>query len=127
GGRWLQAPLPLDGGRLCVVPDAGTVAVLEPASGKEIARAATGRLSTLNGMAPLVAGDAEKLLVLSPRNYGSVLCCFDPLTGKARWPEERLVGREPVAPGSLTLDRDAAHRGSGSGRSARAPTRGPRP
>jgi outer membrane protein assembly factor BamB len=121
GGRpWPRAPLPLDDRRLCVVPDAGTVAVLEPASGKELARAATGRLSTLGGTPPLVAGDAETLLVLSPRNYGSVLCCFDPLTGKARWAEERLVGREPVAPGSLTVDRDAAYLVCGSVLSAHA-------
>jgi outer membrane protein assembly factor BamB len=120
GGRWLQAPLPLDGGRLCVVPDAGTVAVLEPASGKEVARAATGRHSTLNGKAPLVAGDAETLLVVSPRNYGSVLCCLDPLTGKPRWPGERLVGREPVAPGSLTVDRQAAYLVCGAVLSAHA-------
>jgi outer membrane protein assembly factor BamB len=110
GGRpWPRAPLPLDGRRLCIVSDPGAVAVLEPASGKQIARVATGRLSTLSGASPLVAGDAATLLVLSPRNYGSVLCCFDPGTGKARWAEERLVGREPVAPGSLTLDRNAAY------------------
>jgi outer membrane protein assembly factor BamB len=120
GGRWLQVPVPLGGGRLCVVPDVGTVAVLEPASGKEVARAETGRHSTLNGKAPLVAGDAETLLVVSPRNYGSVLCCLDPLTGKARWPEERLVGREPVAPGSLTVDRQAAYLVCGSVLSAHA-------
>jgi outer membrane protein assembly factor BamB len=124
GGEWRRAPLPLDAHRLCLVPDARTVVVFEPAAGKEVARAAAGPRSTLSGAAPLVAGNAEALLVHSSRNYGSVLQCLDPLTGKARWPEERLVGREPVAPGSLSLDRGAAYLASGSTLSAHALTDG---
>jgi hypothetical protein len=54
------------------------------------------------------------------RNFGPTLQRLDPLTGKALWPDERLLGTETVPAGGVAFDREAVYCASGGVLSAHA-------
>lgn len=104
---WPRQPLLIEPGCVALTADGRTVVLLDPESGKELARLFAGQETSLTGRAPLLAGGPDGLVVLSDRNHGSTLQCFDPRTGAARWKSDRLVSRESGE--CLTVDGGAAY------------------
>jgi outer membrane protein assembly factor BamB len=117
---WVRPPLFLDTDRVCLVTDPRTVVLLDARAGKELARPPLVALTALSGRPLLLAGQGDVLLRLVDRNIGPTLQRLDPATCTPRWPEERLLGREPVAAGGVAFDRAAVYCTSGDVLSAHA-------
>jgi outer membrane protein assembly factor BamB len=117
---WPGPPLALDRQHFCLVPDGFGVVLLDAAAGKELARPALVASTTLSGTPPLAVGAGDVLLVIADRNFGPTLQRFDPLTGQALWPEERVLGTETVAADGVAFDREAVYGASGDVLSALA-------
>jgi outer membrane protein assembly factor BamB/tetratricopeptide (TPR) repeat protein len=117
---WPRPPLALDGRHFCLVTDPATVVLLDAAAGKELARPPLVAPTTLSGRPPLAVGAGGVLLLVVDRNFGPTLQRFDPLTGQALWPSERLLGTDTVADGAVTFDREAVFAVSGDTLSAHA-------
>jgi outer membrane protein assembly factor BamB len=117
---WPRPPLALDRHRFCLLPDGFGIVLLDAAAGKELARPPLVASTTLSGMAPLAVGAGDVLLVVADRNFGPTLQRFDAHTGQALWPEERVLGTEPVAADGAVFDREAVYCASGDVLSALA-------
>jgi outer membrane protein assembly factor BamB len=103
---WPRAPLALDDGRVCLVPNTRQVVVFDPATGHEIwtYQAEPSRWPSLSGEAPQVLGDPSTLLVLTARNHGYELQPVDARTGQPRWPASRLISPSGVDLASAAFD-----------------------
>jgi outer membrane protein assembly factor BamB len=117
---WPQPPLPLDGGRVACVPDAGRVAVLDVPARRTVCSYRLPRPLSLTGEPPQVHGGRDVLLVVIPRNYAYTLQRIDPETGRSLWPEEVLLGPHPVGAASLVADRERVWYAAGEVLTARA-------
>jgi outer membrane protein assembly factor BamB len=117
---WPRAPVFLDPERVGLVTDPRTVVLLDVAGGKELARPPLTAPTTLSGRPPFLVGGPGALLLVVDRNFGPTLRRLDPNTGKALWPEERLLGADPVAEDGVALDGEAVYGASGDALSAHA-------
>jgi outer membrane protein assembly factor BamB len=93
---WTRPPVAVGCNRVCLVLDPNLLVMIDSASGKELWRHAIDRPASLDGRAPQLLGEVENLFVLTFRNYGSFLECFDARTGHPGWPEARFLGSESV-------------------------------
>jgi outer membrane protein assembly factor BamB/tetratricopeptide (TPR) repeat protein len=102
-GPWAQDPLPLDDQRLCLVEN-GRVILLHAPSGKEFWTYAPSWTTSWSGEPLQLLAKDNVLLAVIPRNYGCELERLDPGTGKALWDQPRLLGRDPVAARTISID-----------------------
>jgi outer membrane protein assembly factor BamB/tetratricopeptide (TPR) repeat protein len=102
-------PRALDARRFGLVTDPRRVLAFDAEDGKEVWAHEVGGATTLSGEAPQLAGGKGVLLLLVARNYGRALQRLDPLTGKACWPEERLLGTDDLAAADLACDPTAVY------------------
>jgi outer membrane protein assembly factor BamB/tetratricopeptide (TPR) repeat protein len=104
---WPQPPQVLDPGRVSLVTDARHVLLFNPSAARPLWVYEVEHAASLTGEAPEVLGDGNVLLLLIRRNYGVEIDCLDARTGRSRW--EALVGREPFAARSATVDEHAVY------------------
>ncbi len=112
---WPRTPRALDERRVCLVPDARQVMLLDLVTGEEIWTYALDpqRTPSLSGEAPQVLCDKNLLLVLVAFNYGYELESLDLRTGKPLWPSRPLVSRSFVDFEASALDETAVYFVSG--------------
>jgi outer membrane protein assembly factor BamB len=101
---WSRPPLTLDGQRIGVVRDAQHITLFDAAAGQELWTHLINGTTTLSGEPPIVSGEGRSFILVIARNYGYALQRLDAETGKACWPEERLLGPEPIAAESIACD-----------------------
>ena len=70
---WTSSAVPLDDRRVAEITDAQHVVLLDTLSGKELWTHDLDAPVSLTGEPPQLLGDANSLLLLSPRSYGSLL------------------------------------------------------
>jgi outer membrane protein assembly factor BamB len=117
---WPAEPVASAERSLCLVAGDGSVALVDPTTGKELARPPLTAPTTLSGRPPQAVAGRDVLLLLTDRNFGLTLQRLDPLTGKPLWTDERLLGPGPVAAAGVTFDRDAVYCPGGGALQARA-------
>jgi hypothetical protein len=107
---WLQAPIALSNGRVCLAPDSGQTILFDPATTQNLWTYSTSRVrgsTTLTGEMPRLFGGDGTLVVLLPRNVGFHLERLDPQTGEALWPLGLRVVREALEPEQMSFGKNA--------------------
>jgi outer membrane protein assembly factor BamB len=89
---WSQTPVAVQERRVCLVPNAHRVVMLDPASGYEVWTYALDRHASLSGEPPQVLANSQTVVVRVARNYGYELQCLDAVSGARRWPAPVYVG-----------------------------------
>jgi outer membrane protein assembly factor BamB len=88
---WPRAPLILDKGQMCLVPNADEVHLLDVARGKTVWTYRPRGETTRSGEAPRVLDAGEHLVVLEPGNLGTRVQKLDRATGKAAWSRSPML------------------------------------
>ena len=88
---WPRVPVRLPDGGICITPDARTVVLLDPASGREVWTYTLPGATTRTGEAPRLTVGPHALLLAWATNIGWRLQRLDPATGKPLWTDPPLV------------------------------------
>jgi outer membrane protein assembly factor BamB len=109
---WLEPPLALAEGRLCLIPDSGHVVLFDPRTGKNVWTHSTRRArdsTTSTGEPARVVGNRETLLVLVPLNIGYQVERLDPNTGDRLWEDGYRIVHDALESGQVGFGRDAVY------------------
>jgi outer membrane protein assembly factor BamB len=88
---WPRSPVVLPDGAVCIPPDAESVLLLDPATGRDIWTYRLPGVTTRTGEASRVAAGPNALLMAWPLNIGWRVQRLDPTTGKPLWIDPPLI------------------------------------
>jgi outer membrane protein assembly factor BamB len=104
---WPRSPVLLPDGGVCITPDAESVLLLDPVSGRDLWTHRLPGVTTKTGEAPRVTAGAHALLMAWPLNIGWRVQQLDRTTGKPLWSDPPLINTGELDVGSWSLDADA--------------------
>jgi hypothetical protein len=101
--RWPREPVPLDDGDCLVVPDVGSVTLVDGRSGQARWHYTIPGATTRSGEPPVVLPSGDTVVVIEPLNIGCRLQKLDRVTGKPLWARPPLLPGVAGAPGSWLI------------------------
>ena len=106
---WQRPPLQLDERTLCVAPDYRYIEQFDARTGQYQWTHRLAGASTLSGELPLLLGRGNLLLCVQPANIGYFLQRLDRASGKAVWPQPRLLAAKTLDLSAWTFDAEAVY------------------
>jgi outer membrane protein assembly factor BamB len=104
---WSRSPVLLPDGNVCIIPDAETVLLLDPVSGRDLWSYRLPGVTTKTGEAPRVTAGAHALLMTWALNIGWRVQRLDQATGKPLWNEPPQINTGELDVESWSQDADA--------------------
>jgi outer membrane protein assembly factor BamB len=104
---WPRSPVLLPDGGVCITPDAESVLLLDPASGRDVWTHRLAGVTTRTGEAPRMTAGSNALLMAWALNIGWRVQRLDPTTGKSLWSEPPLINTGELDVEGWSQDADA--------------------
>jgi outer membrane protein assembly factor BamB len=104
---WPRSPITLPDGGICIVTDAESILLLDPASGRDVWTHRLSGVTTRTGEAPRVTAGTHALLMAWAMNIGWRVQRLDPTTGKPLWSDPPLINTGELDVEGWSQDADA--------------------
>ncbi len=104
---WPRAPVLLANGGVCIIPEAESVLLLDPTSGRDVWTYRLVGVTTRTGEAPKATAGPNALLMACALNIGWRVQRFDPATGKPQWADPPLINTGELDVEGWSHDADA--------------------
>ena len=104
---WPRSPIVLPDGNVCIIPDAESILLLDPSSGRELWTHRLPGVTTRTGKAPKATAGPHTLLMAWAMNIGWRVQQLDLATGKSLWSDPPLINTSQLDVDSWSQDAEA--------------------